>query len=166
MKLRGAIALALLAISAVAVAPARAASTHDEYVAQVDAICQGYVAQRTAAFKAYTRNVTHLSFAEPKPGRRDFKRAARSLRRLTQVRASLTTQIATVPPPAEDVDAVGVWLGDRRQAEGLYYSAASALNHFRLRAFDRRLAAAGAIFGAGEDAVAGFGFQVCHVNVN
>jgi len=147
--------------------PADAASTRAEYIAQVDPICQSFVVPRTDAFKAYTKNVTRLLFSSgPKPARGDFKRTARSLNRLVQLRASLTTQIATVPPPAEDAVTVGTWLNDRRQAEALWASAASALNHFKLGVFQRRLAAGGAAFDAGEEAIAGFSFQVCLVSVN
>ena len=170
MKLRGAIAVVLLAIPAVSVTSAHAASTRAEYIAQVDPICQGFVGPMGDAFRAYFRNERLLGRVAIKGTSRQFgaqtKRTARSLRRIAQIHADLTNQIATVSPPAEDFGTVGTWLNHRRQEEAIVRSAASILVQFRpLKHYFRKLKKADRADGAAETTVSGFGFQVCEVSV-
>lgn len=170
MRLRGAVAVALLAIPVVAVTPAHAASTRAEYVAQVDPICQGFVGPMQDAFRAWVRNEKLLGRVAAKGTLKQFgaqtKRTARSLKRIAQIHAGLTNQIATVPPPAEDFGTVGSWLNHRRQEEALLRSAASILVQFRpYKQYFRKLDMADAADDAAGGTVSGLGFQVCEVSV-
>ena len=170
MKLRGAVALALLAIPAVAVTPANAASTRAEYVAQVDPICQSFVGPNDDAFHAWFKNEKLLGPVAKNGTLKQFvaqtKRIARSLKRIAGIQANLTNQIATVLPPTEDFGTVGTWLNYRRQEEALLRSAASILVQFRpYKQYFRKLDMADAADKAATSTVSGLGFQVCEVIV-
>jgi hypothetical protein len=168
MKLRGAVAVVLLAIPVVAVAPADAASTRAEYIAQVDPICQSFVDPANVAvnrelqsFDKWLRN-GGIS-GKGKAWKRATRRLAGSLKGLAQIRASLTAQIAAVPPPPDDAETVGRWLDARRQSEALATSAALALRTFKIRLFNKRFLAAATAYVTSGRAISGFGFQVCGV---
>jgi hypothetical protein len=146
-----------------------AASTRAEYVAQVDPICQSFVAPTVQALKAYNKNykewTRRLTKGSLKGWIRQTARTARSLHRFNQQHASLTEQIATVPPPAEDAVSVGTWLNDRKQADAFSEAAARAFARFKFAQFHKKIAQANAADAAGIRAIAGFGFQVCGVSV-
>ena len=168
MKLRGAIALALVASLAVVVPSANGASTRAEYVAQVDSICQSFVASHDSAVRAFLKNEKLLGPVAKHGTLKQFgaqtKRIARSLKRVAGIEANLTNQIATVPPPAEDFATVGTWLDYRRQEEALLRSAASILVQFKpYKQYIRKLNMADAADQAATRTVSGLGFQVCEV---
>ena len=155
---------------AVWAAPADAASTRAEYVAQVDPICQSFVGPNDDAISAYLRNWKRLGPVASKGTLQQFgaqtKRVASSLKRVAQIHADLTNQIAMVPPPTEDFGTVGTWLNDRRQEEALLRSAASILVQFRpYKQYFRKLNLADAADEAATRTVSGLGFQVCEVIV-
>lgn len=165
-----ALVLALVVLNAaVAAAPADAASTRAEYIAQVDPICVASVGAENNALAAIQRNsrrwVHAAKSGNVKAFIRQTRRVAGSVNGYAQIHASLTEQIAAVPPLAADAGTVGTWLNDRRQAEALYRSAASTLNAFKIRKFFQRLRQGDAADAAGRGAIAGFGFQVCGVSV-
>ena len=56
--MRRAVITAVLSVGVIAVgaAPARAASTRAEYIAQVDPICESFVGTHDAAVKAYNKD--------------------------------------------------------------------------------------------------------------
>lgn len=150
--------------------PANAASTRAEYVAQVDPICQSFVGPNDDAVRAYLKNEKLLAPVAKHGTLKQFvaqtKRIARSLRRLAGIKANLTNQIATVPPPTEDFATVGAWLDYRRQEEAHVRSAASILIQFRpYKQYFRKLDMADAADGAATRTVSGLGFQVCEVIV-
>ena len=160
-----ALAIGLIAVSA---APAGAASTRAEYVTQVDSICQSFVGANDNAVRAFIRNEKRLGPVAAHGTLKQFgaqtKRIARSLKRLAGVKADLTNQIATVPPPADDFATVTTWLNYRRQEEALFRSAASILVQFRpYKQYIRKLNAADAADHAAKRTVSGLGFQVCEV---
>jgi hypothetical protein len=171
MKLRGPIALALLAMSAVAVTPAHAASTRAEYIAQVDPICQSFVSLENDAYRAYRKNSKrwfHLaSSGTLKAWLNASRRTSKSLLRFTQIDSRLNEQIAAVSPPAADAGTVGTWLNDRRQADAFSASAAAALNRpvVQVGKYFKRVKQANAAAAASLRAIEGFGFQVCGVTV-
>jgi hypothetical protein len=151
-------------------APADAASTRAEYVAQVDPICQSFVGPNDDAVGAYLRNEKRLGRVASKGTLKQFgaqtKRIARSLNRIALIEANLTDQIATVPPATEDFATVGTWLNHRRQEEALLRSAASILVQFRpYKQYFRKLKMADAADEAATRTVSGLGFQVCEVIV-
>jgi len=166
--MRRAIAVSVLSTGLViaGAAPA-AASTRGEYVAQVDPICQSFVAPENAAFGTYKRNfkrMGHLAKSGTfKAFLRQTKRTARSLNGFAQVYSTVTDQIATVPPSDGDAATIGVWLNDRRQAAGAATSAATALVRLQIRKFFQRLSQFDAAEAAGIQTITGFGFQVCGV---
>jgi hypothetical protein len=150
--------------------PAEAASTRAEYVAQVDPICQSFVRPMQGAIGAYFRNEKRLGPVARNGTLKQFgaqtKRIARSLKRIAQLHADLTIQIAAVPPPTEDFGTVGTWLNHRRQEEALLRSAASILVQFRpYKQYFRKLDMADAADEAATGTVSGLGFQVCEVSV-
>lgn len=94
------------------------------------------------------------------------KRTARSLERIAGIKANLTNQIATVPPPTEDFATVSTWLNHRRQEEALFRSAASVLIQFKpYKQYLRKLQMADTADEAATRTVSGLGFQVCEVIV-
>jgi hypothetical protein len=169
MKSRGAIAVILLAIPAVAVTPAHAAQTRAEYIAQVDPICQAFVGPVNDAARVLRKNFRAWERLRSKGTQKDFvrqtKRTARSIVRLAEVTTRLTNQIAMVPAPAKDAGIIGTWLDYRRQSEAFARSAARAFSHFKFKLSERRLDRAGAAQEAALKTISGFGFQVCGVNV-
>jgi hypothetical protein len=173
MKLRGAVAVVLLAIPVVAVAPAQAASTRAEYIAQVDPMCQSFVGPQSNALSSFINNTKRLgrvARAAVKSGKfqaflRQMRRTAGALSGYAQIHASLTDQIVAVPPPAGDAGTVGTWVNARRQAEGVARSAALALSQFKFKVFLKRLDQSDAAESAGLNAISGMGFQVCGVSV-
>jgi hypothetical protein len=148
--------------------PADAASTRAEYVAQVDPICQSFVGSNDAAVRAWIKNEKRLGSVARNGTLKQFgaqtKRVARSLKRIAGIAASLTNQIATVPPPPEDFPTVGTWLNYRRQEEALLRSAASILAQFKpYKQYFHTLDMADAADQAATRTVSGLGFQVCEV---
>jgi hypothetical protein len=162
------LSMGLLAVWA---APADAASTRAEYIAQVDPICQSFVGPENVAYKAYRKNDKRESHLAGKGTLKAWlnatRRTSKSLTRLVQLDMSLVDQIAAVSPPAADAGTVGTWLNLRRQTNAFAASAAAALNrpvpavgkYFKL--VDR----ANASIAAEQRAISGFGFQVCGVSV-
>jgi hypothetical protein len=137
MKLRGAIAVGLLAIPLVAIAPAGAASTRAEYVAQVDPMCtanlgpwQKSVAADVNTYKKWVRLNKTGTF---KAWMRQTHKHARALKRHVHVHAGLTDQISAVLPAAEDAQLVASWLTYRDQYERLTQSAAKAFDAFKFK---------------------------------
>jgi hypothetical protein len=158
----------LVAVSAVT--PAQAASTRAEYIAQVDPICQSFVGPNDGAVHAYLKDWKRLGPVAKNGTLKQFvaqtKRIARSLRQLAGIKASLTNQIAAVPPPAEDSATVGSWLDYRRQEEAHVRSAASILVQFKpYKLYFRQLNLADAADQAAAQTVSGLGFGVCEVIV-
>jgi hypothetical protein len=158
----------VLSVGLIAVwaAPAEAASTRAEYIAQVDPICQAAAAPLSQADQAVSKS--YKSFLRPgtysvKQFSRKAKRLARSMNRRAAVYSSVTEQIAAVPPPAEDAATVSAWLDHRRQAATLERSAASALTRLALSKAAKRIRQAGAADDAADKSISGFGFKFCHV---
>ena len=162
------LSVGLIAVWAV---PAEAASTRDEYIAQVDPICQSFVGPEGAAGTAFLNNLKRLGRVSKssvksgnfKPFIRQTRRTARSLNGVAQIDLSLNDQIAAVSPPPADAGLIHSWLDGRRQVDGLLTSAASALAQFKFRLFLTRFRQVPAVNDAANRPVSGFGFQVCGV---
>ncbi len=160
----------VLSVGLIAVwaAPANAASTRAEYVAQVDPICQSFVAPNDKAIHAWFKNEKLLDRVATKGTLQQFvaqtKRLARSIQRVARIKANLTNQIAIVPPPTEDFATVATWVNYRRQEEAAVKSAASILVQFRpYKQYFHKLDVADAADAAATRTVSGLGFQVCEV---
>jgi hypothetical protein len=163
----------VLSVGLIAVwaAPADAASTRAEYIAQVDPICQSFVGPEDVAYRAYVRDSKREAHLAGKGTLKAWLKATRrtshSLTRFTQIDASLNEQIATVPPPAADAGTIATWLNNRRQFDALAASAAVALNRPvpQIGKYFKRVKQANASLDAAGRAIEGFGFQVCEVLV-
>lgn len=140
MKLRGAAAGVLLAIALVA--PAQAATTRAEYVAQVEPLCQANLGpwQETyaAEVKTYKKWVRLTKNGTLKAWERQTHKHARAVERHVAVHASLTDQISVVSPPAQDAQLVADWLADRNEYERLAQSAANAFDAFKFKKWDKQ----------------------------
>jgi hypothetical protein len=162
------LSMGLIAASA---APADAASTRAEYIAQVDPICQSFVGLENNAYRAYRRNSKrwfHLaSSGTLKAWLSASRRTSKTLMRLTRIDVSLNHQIAAVLPPAADAGTIGTWLNYRRRADAFSAAAAAALNHplVQVGEYFKRIKRTNASIAAAQRAVDGFGFQVCGVLV-
>jgi hypothetical protein len=159
-----------LVVGALAAAPASAASTRAEYIAQVDPICQSFVGPLTNAFGAYHKNFKRLNraakFGPVKAFVKSARRTARSLNAVAGLHASMIGQIAAVPPVPADAAIVNAWLSALRAEQSAEAAAVTALLHFRIGAFFNQLNAADGDVNAAQQAVQGFGFAVCEVTVS
>jgi hypothetical protein len=161
----------VLSVGLIAVwaAPADAASTRAEYVAQVDPICQSFEGQLDGAFGALNTNFKRMVRAakarKGKPFIRGIRRTVSSLNGLAGVHENLSAQIAAVPPGAADSGTVGSWLNYLREEAGFERGAAVSLGVFKFRQFQSQLRQADQALRSGQVAIAGFGFQVCGVAV-
>jgi hypothetical protein len=165
---RGAVALLTgLVVAAVAAAPASAASTRAEYVAQADPICQIGIAGAQGAFVKFTKIV------KKKPGGRRALRhpeviteqirmpASRLYRRLAAIYLGVNQQIAAIPPVPEDAPRVNSWLGLRATNAADLQMASRALKKKQLNLFDQLLIKGRIDATNANAAVADFGFRFC-----
>jgi hypothetical protein len=161
----------VLSVGLIAVwaAPADAASTRAEYVAQADPICQSFVGPLDAAFGAFNTNFKHMVRAGKAGKVKAFIRGTRqtvsSLNGLAGIHENMSAQLATVPPAAADSGPVGSWLNYLNGEAGFERGAASSLAFFKIRQFLSQLRQADQALRSGQAAIAGLGFQVCGVAV-
>lgn len=169
-----ALATAVIAM-AITAAPAYAASTRAEYVAQVDQICSqsprdsGRLGPRLKTLFApkALSPLTGLGSSEPTKKQihrslnRFINRIARLLATFNRTFSSTTEQISLVPPAPGDEAAVAQWIAGLR----LYaiYTAESlrALRHHKPRAALAFQGQAIDALNAGGAAVQGFGISIC-----
>src|SRR4051794_28282582 len=172
LSIRGLTIISTLAIALVFSAPstAGAASTRAEYIAQVDPICQSFVAPLSGAFNSYHKAFKslnkHAKSGSLKSFIRSIKGTARKLDAIAALHLSMTAQISAVPPPAADEPTVRTWLTALGQEQANEVAAATALRHFKFGAFFKRLDQADAAVNAATNAITGFGFAVCGVAVS
>jgi hypothetical protein len=157
--------LALIA-AALFATPASAATTRAEYVAQVDPICQSGQAQEVVAAQPLLRAAKRAK-KHPK-SRKASKRLGRAVASYFQqygaIEHAVNTQIATVPPAADDVSLIQVWLRARNELvdleTGLFSSRPKGLKGFAKLLSDFFTLAARQLEVA--DLVRDFGFQYCN----
>ena len=160
-----------MGLIAVWAAPADAASTRAEYLAQVDPICQSFVGPENVAFRGYVRNSKRWNHLAAKGTLKAWldatRRTSKSLSQFVQIDVSMLDQIAAVPPPAADAGVIGSWLNARRQADAFSASAAAALNRPvpQIDKYFKRVDQANRSVDAAGRAIEGFGFQVCETSV-
>jgi hypothetical protein len=124
---------ALFAIAVLA-APANAASTRAEYVAQVDPICQkAHVAgkRETGRFKRQVRRLVHHGLDPDHPTKAARRASVRFADRVARDRHGALGQIAVIAPAPGDETVAAEWLRLKGQE----------INHFRqaYHAFARNL---------------------------
>jgi hypothetical protein len=138
-------------IAAVA-APAYAAPTHAEYVAQADPICQS---TELAERRALGPKGTVLRLL--KHGR--YKEAARRYRSNTAAFSAGVEQLAALEPPSADAQLIGTWVQMLRKQIPVANRATAAMAHGRpIDKFFRRI---GSMNVKTHALVATFGFQYC-----
>jgi hypothetical protein len=158
---------AILIATAVFAAPAGAATTRAEYVAQVDPICQAGLAQETAAAKPVAKKLRRLKKHTDSRNarRRALKREMRALAHLydfvATVEQGVNAQVATIPPAIEDTNLIQVWLRVRGEevvvtqrlfralAKGDFFAAFALLFEVETKSEEAT------------DLVRDFGFQYC-----
>jgi hypothetical protein len=159
-------------VLAIAMAPstAGAASTRAEYIAQVDPICQTFVAPVTNGFKAYHRAFKAMNKRAKSGSFKAFlasiRRTANTLNTIAQVHLSMLQQIAGVAPPPADLATVNAWTTALGQEQANEVGATNALRQLRFGTFFKRLHQADAAVSAAGAAISGFGFTVCGVAVS
>ena len=165
LKRNGAVTLVVVLGAAIGSAPAEAAATRAEYIAQVDPICQNATPPLVKANKAYAKNFNRLI---ARLRARRFKgiikvihRTATALNRFTNIYGSVTDQVAAVPPAPPDAPIIEGWLQHRRDAEGFARSAARAMSQIKFRRFDQQIAKAAQADTQASGSISGFGFQYC-----
>jgi hypothetical protein len=154
----------VIGVLSVLAAPAQAATSRTEYVAQVDPICQvAYVAEKSAYKTFHRRN--KRSEAQLKRGDLPAKAARKTLfhfyRRTAQATQSMLSSISPIPAAPGDEATIASWLAGRQQSVDKQRRAFRALAHGQAgRFFKLDLAA---IFGEvnANHLVAGFGFAYC-----
>lgn len=131
------------------VAPADAASTRAEYIAQVDPICQSANVAMYQAAKGLQR--------DKKLGR--FKVAAQKIRAEVAIFSPAVEQIAAVEPPPTDAQLIGTWVQLLRSEIPVAKRLAKdyAHGHLRTKAYFRL----GTLTTESEALVADFGYQHC-----
>lgn len=111
-------ALIVLAVTVITLAigagTASAATTRAEWVAQVDPICQSGQAQEAVAAQPLGKLVKRAKGHDSRKLARKLTRVLRSfLLQYATIEHAVNAQIATIPPAAEDVSLVQVWLRAR-----------------------------------------------------
>jgi hypothetical protein len=163
-----AIAIGLLAM-AITAAPATAASTRAEYVAQVDPICQAGQAQEFAAaqplLRATKRAQKHHRLQSRKVQRVLDRQFARYFSQYAAIEHQVNGQIAAVPPAPDDVSLIQVWLRARNELVDLENRLFGAFAHPKrikkpFKIFTSFFELAAREFEVA-DLVRDFGFQYC-----
>jgi hypothetical protein len=161
INLGGGLALAITLV-ALSPAPASAASTRAEYVAQVDPICHGIEVKEIAATRIFKRRIRHLHVRpvdlESKPVRRAAVRFYRSV--LRSFRSGFD-QIAAVPPAPGDEAVVSAWLQGLRKFERRFQRVIPLVARGEERKAGRALSRAFKVAGQADLRVQDFGFQHC-----
>ena len=169
MKLRGAIAVVRLAIPAVSVTSAHAASTprrvHRAGGPDLPVVRGPGERCRYVIHQELQTATPPFQVGTLKAFTRQNRRTARSLNALAEVKTRMTDQIVAVPPPDADVGTIAGWLDSRRRADSFARSAALALKKLNANRFFKQLGQADKAADAGSRAISGFGFQVCGMSV-
>jgi hypothetical protein len=141
------IVIAVLA-GAIFVSTASAASTHAEYIAQVDPICAASIQAQGVA----QRGIGHLIHKER------FRAAARKFRHTNRAFATGVEQVAALPPPSEDAQLIATWVQLLRAQLPLADRAAKALAHGHV---GKAMARLFRVSDAAKHYVVNFGFSSC-----
>ena len=130
-------------------APAGAASTRAEYIAQADPICLS----ANTAMKQAAKGLQQ----DKKTGR--FKVAARKIRAQTAIFGPAVEQIAALEAPASDAQLIGTWVQMLRSEVPVAHRLANdyAHGHILTKSYFRL----GRLITESEALVASFGFQYC-----
>jgi hypothetical protein len=147
-------------------APADAAATRAEYVAQLDPGCQpAQRAENKAAAKldARLKRFNHVvqSGGLISTGEHLLREAAEALRTYNNLTVAQTSRIEAVPPPPEDSETVGLWIFKRKNSVRYSNYAVRALRHYKAGKYNDLIDQSNDIWASGVELVSGFGFKYC-----
>jgi hypothetical protein len=154
-------------VAAIAAAPASAATTRAEWVAQVEPICQAAQKPTSKAYSSFFKGLDKLGLVgdDPEVSKRDARISDRLLGtfyvRASDIYSRTTAQLTAVAPGPGDESAVAEWIAGRNQTSLLGAQAGRAAKHRKLK---RAFHLADRAVTAGERApgpVAGFGLHFC-----
>ena len=151
MKLKGAIALALLAVSAVAVTPANAASTREEYAAQADPYCKAETDDGVRLWKRFVRANAHSRFHS----------AGNALAAIGARITQTNSQLRPIPPPPGDETLIANWLGIWDGIAHRWVLSASAYRLGEYKRVNRLLNSTDRLAKQASDLVTAFAFRYC-----
>src|SRR5262245_10118730 len=151
--------------------------THEQFVAQLDSVCQPFVGPVNGASDTYNRyfsqmvrSAKRVTHAHRSGNRKALRRSSRvflralrrtgeSLNAFAQVQASLIDQINTLTPPAEGW--VGAWMGHLRDEQSAAATAGIAILQFRIDPFFTAVRQAEIARNAAHQDISGVGLRVC-----
>jgi hypothetical protein len=143
----------VLSVGLIAVwaAPADAASTRAEYIAQADPICHS----TNVAVAQAARGIR----SDERQGR--FKVAARKLRKEIPLQSAGVEQIAAIEPPPADAQLLGTWVQMLRSQLPVAAQLATDFARGRIRKAAKVDVRFGKLIQQTEALVTSFGFQYC-----
>jgi hypothetical protein len=157
-------ALAVAVVALAITATSASAATRAEWVAQVDPICQSGETQEQALLQPLIKRSKRLDRRDTL-NRKATRRLERAYRRYflqyANVERAVNSQIATIPPAAEDVSLVQVWLRARGELVDLETGLFSGKGG---KSFGKFFSEIFELFGRefeARDLVRDFGFQHC-----
>jgi hypothetical protein len=152
-----ALAVAILA------APAEAATTRAEYVAQVDPICQAGKAREKAAIRSFKKRLKRLSEknVDPAESKVAFRALVAFFNRNVRIKREVDRQIKAVIPATGDEETVSRWLQRRDNATDLLERATHAFAHGKERYASHLLSKASSVGFTSGFLVEDFGFKYC-----
>jgi hypothetical protein len=187
MKLRGGLATALIALiaSMVAAAPAGAASTRAEYIAQAEPICLAADQQAERAQKRVLRRLKKKAARVRKkfeargsvpieePSKKELRKLASGLavffaKLIAPANLAFdqaTAQLRAIPPAPGDEAAVSTWLAGRTEFSRLNYIAIRGGRNGKFKRFFISTLKADEALRKGQAPVNAFGFQHCFVEL-
>jgi hypothetical protein len=150
---------------------------HDQFIAQLDSVCQPFVAPVNGAFSTYTgdfrqmiRSAKRVIRAHKTGNRKALKKSSKAfvraaqgtgnaLNALAQVEASLVAQINTLTPPPEGW--LFNWVQHLSDGQLAAASAGTAILRFDIRQFFDGLDRVDSAQAAAHQDISGSGLQVC-----
>jgi hypothetical protein len=145
-------------LMAVWAAPAEAASTRAEYVAQAEAVCAAPTPQVLKILKQEDRVIKQARDLKPS---QYAVRMGRLLGKLAAIEGRILSQLGTIPPAPGDEAIIAQWLQGSRDGRTLLLRAVRAGKHGNLGQMLARLKKSISVTTQAEQPVAGFGFQAC-----
>jgi hypothetical protein len=155
--------------------------SHDQYIAEVDPVCQSFAGPLNnasiayaASFKGMVRSARRVIQARKSGNTKKLRRSSRaflraikttadSLNGLAGIHAGLLAQLNGITPPSDG--RVSEWINQLGAEQSSEASGAMALSHFQIRPFFAAIRQADQAQTAARQAITGFGFHVCGVSV-
>jgi len=144
----------VLAVSLVLAAPAQAAPTRAEYIAQVEPICKSNTDANTKILKGVRARIKNEKYAA----------AAKQFARAAQAFTATIGQIAAIEQPTADVATLTRWLGYLRLEAGYLGKAGKAIKAEKLGKAQGFVVRLQRNANLANDTVAGIGFTHCLIN--